>query len=162
MSLEHGSKRQKLRSGGKRFSMFTVVGVSNFVVDVGVLNLFLWLAPTREPASLVLYNGVALLAANANSYVWNALWTFRGRAERGPRQKVLFALQALFGVAVSSGLFWALVRGFLVYTDTPAYVAGNAAKIASVVVASTISFFLMRYLVFSRERRLEKALKGRL
>ena len=162
MSREDASKGQKLKSGGKRFSMFTVVGVTNFVVDIGVLNLFLWLSPTRDPLMLVLYNGVALVAANANSYVWNALWTFRGRLESGPRQKVLFVLQALVGGAVSSGLFWLIVRGMLVYTDAPAYMAGNVAKVVSVFVASVISFFLMRYLVFSHERRLEKAIKGRL
>ncbi len=142
--------------------MFTVVGISNFVVDFGVLNLFLWLAPTREPSLLALYNGVALLLANVNSYTWNALWTFRGRAERGPRQKVLFLLQALFGVAVGSCLFWLLVRGILTYTSSPAYVAGNIAKIASAAVASTISFFLIRYLVFSRKRRFERAVRTRL
>ncbi len=146
------SRRKKLKSGGKRFSKFTVVGFSNFVVDLGILNLFLWLAPTREPYLLALYNGVAVVAANANSYVWNTLWTFRGRAKRGSRQRVLFALQALLGVAVGSGLFWALVRLLLVRTDLPAYAAGNVAKIVSVMVASTISFFLMRYLVFSRKR----------
>ena len=162
MSEERTSKRDKLKSGGKRFSMFTAVGVANFVVDVGVLNLFLWLAPTREPALLALYNCVALVAANVNSYVWNAMWTFRGRVERGPRQKVLFALQALLGAAIGSAVFWVLVRTLLVYADWPAYYAGNVAKVVSVAVASTIGFFLMRYLVFSRKRHLEGAFKGRL
>jgi putative flippase GtrA len=144
--------RAKLKSGGKRFSKFTVVGFSNFAVDIIFLNLFLWLAPTREPYLLAFYNGVAILAANANSYVWNTLWTFRGRAERGLRQRVLFALQALFGAAVASGTFWALIRFLLAGTDLPAYAAGNVAKVASVVVASTISFFLLRYVVFSCKR----------
>jgi hypothetical protein len=36
----------------------------------------------------------------------------------------------------------------------PAYLAGNVAKIISVVVASIISFFVLRYVVFSRRRRL--------
>jgi len=152
LSAEGDSRRDKLKSGGKRFSKFTVVGFSNFVVDIGVLNLFLWLLPTRETYLLVLYNGVAIAAANANSYAWNALWTFRGRVESGPRQGVLFVLQALFGVAVGSGIFWAVIRFLLAQTGLPAYAAGNVAKVASVVVASTISFFLMRYLVFSRKR----------
>jgi hypothetical protein len=40
--------RAKLKSRGKRFSKFSVVGLSNAAIDVGVLNLFLWLEPTRE------------------------------------------------------------------------------------------------------------------
>ena len=65
--------RAKLKSRGKRFSKFSVVGLSNAAIDIGVLNLFLWLEPTREVTLLVLYNGVALVLANLNSYIWNTL-----------------------------------------------------------------------------------------
>ena len=80
--------RAKLESGGTRFSKFSVVGLSNATIDIGISN----------------------------------------------------------------GLFWALVHPVIVYTDVPTYLVGNVAKIISVTVASTISFFLMRYVVFSRRR----------
>jgi putative flippase GtrA len=143
----------KLKKGSIRFSKFTVVGVSNAVVDFGTLNLFLWLASTRDPSVLALYNGVALLLANVNSYVWNTRWTFRGRAKRNNfRQRALFGLQVLVNIVVSNGLFWVMIRPVLIYTEVPAYLAGNVAKIISVLVASTISFFIMRYVVFTRRR----------
>ena len=147
------SARTKLKKGGIRFSKFTIVGFSNAVVDIGTLNLFLWLAPTRDPSVLVLYNGVALLLANLNSYVWNTRWTFRSRAKRNDfRQRSLFALQVLINMVISNGLFWIMIRPVLIHTEVPAYLAGNVAKIISVVVASTMGFFLMRYVVFSRRR----------
>lgn len=146
------SKREKLKQGSIRFSKFSMVGLSNAVVDIGILNLFLWLQPTREPGLLFLYNGVALVLANANSYVWNTMWTFRGSSERGLRQTTLFIFQAVLNIVVSNGIFWALIRLLLTDTDIPAYLVGNVAKIISVVVASTMSFFLMRYLVFSRKQ----------
>jgi putative flippase GtrA len=101
---------------------------------------------------LVIYNGVALILANLNSYAWNTLWTFRGRAEHDTRQIVLFGLQVLVNIGISNGLFWALIRPVIIYTEVPTYLAGNVAKIISVTVASTISFFIMRYVVFSRKR----------
>ena len=144
----------KLKKGSVRFSKFTVVGLLNAVVDIGTLNLFLWFASTRDPSVLALYNGVALVLANVNSYFWNTRWTFRSRAQRRDmRQRVLFTLQALFNICVSNGLFFFLVWPVLAYTEVPAYLAGNVAKLVSVAVASTLSFFLMRYLVFSRTRR---------
>jgi putative flippase GtrA len=143
----------KLKKGGVRFSKFTIVGFSNAVLDIGTLNLFLWLASTRDPSVLALYNGVALLLANANSYVWNTRWTFRSRAKRNNfRQRALFALQVFVNIAISNGLFWGMVRPVLIYTDVPAYLAGNVAKIISILVASTIGFFFMRYVVFTRRR----------
>jgi putative flippase GtrA len=144
--------KAKLKSGGKRFSKFSLVGLSNALIDIGVLNLFLWLAPTREVSLLVIYNGVALFLANLNSYAWNTLWTFRGRAEHDRRQIILFGLQVLVNIGISNALFWALIRPVIVHTEVPTYLAGNVAKIISVTVASTISFFIMRYVVFSRKR----------
>ena len=153
------SARTKLKKGGIRFSKFTIVGFSNAVVDIGTLNLFLWLASTRDPSVLALYNGVALLLANLNSYVWNTRWTFRGRAKRNDlRQRSLFALQVLVNIAISNGLFWIMIRPVLIHTEVPAYLAGNVAKIISVLIASTIGFFFMRYVVFTRRR----LFKGRL
>jgi putative flippase GtrA len=148
------TKGAKLKRGGVRFSKFTVVGLSNAAVDIGTLNLFLWFASTRDPAVLALYNGVALVLANANSYFWNTRWTFRHRAKRrDARQRILFTVQALFNICVSNGLFYVLVQPVLVYTDVPAYLVGNVAKLISVAVASTLSFIVLRYLVFSRKRR---------
>ena len=144
--------KSKLKSGSIRFTKFSTVGLSNAAVDIGVLNLFLWLQPTREVYLLVIFNGIALVLANANSYVWNSLWTFKGRAEHDLRQGVLFALQALVNIGVSNSLFWALIHPLIVNTDIPTYLVGNVAKIASVLVASTISFFILRYVVFSRKR----------
>jgi putative flippase GtrA len=148
------TKGAKLKSGGVRFSKFTLVGLSNAAVDIGTLNLFLWLASTRDPSVLALYNGVALVLANINSYYWNTRWTFRHRAKRrDARQRILFTVQALFNICVSNGLFYVLVHPILLYTDVPAYLAGNVAKLISVAVASTLSFFVLRYLVFTRKRR---------
>ena len=154
MSEEHSheGKRARLKRGSVRFSKFGVVGLMNAAVDIGVLNLFLWLQPTREASVLALFNGVALVLANINSYVWNSFWTFGGRSEKNLREGVLFALQALVNIGISNGLFFVLIRPLLVDTDIPAYLVGNVAKIISVVVASVVSYFVMRYVVFSRKR----------
>jgi putative flippase GtrA len=146
------NRREKLKKGGIRFSKFSLVGLSNAAVDIGVLNMFLWLQPTREPGLLFLFNGIALVLANANSYLWNTMWTFRGQSNPGPRQTTLFIVQAIANITVSNGIFFALIRPLLTDTDIPAYLVGNVAKVISIVVASTMSFFLMRYLVFSRKR----------
>lgn len=146
------SKREKLKSGGIRFSKFSMVGATNALVDIGTLNLLLWLEPTRDAWMLAIYNAIALVLANINSYFGNTLWTFRGRADHGRRQTTLFFVQAIINISVSNGLFWLLVRELLAYDVVPGWIAGNVAKVISIIVASTISFFLMRYVVFSGRR----------
>ena len=143
-------KESRFRRFVRRFSKFSAVGLINAVVDLAALNLLLWAYPTEQPWQFVLYNFAALVLANVSSYVLNSLWTFRGQAHPGLKEGSLFALQALVGVAVSSALFWILVHYALNSTGLSPVIAGNAAKVVSTAVTSTLSYFIQRHLVFAR------------
>ena len=130
------------------YAKFSVVGLTNVVVDYGTLNLLLVLFPTRDPNHLAFYNLVALALANTNSYLWNTRWTFRSRVRRDLRQKAMFALQALLNVVVSSVVLLLAARILFVYAALPSIVVGDLAKVLSSVVATTLSFLILRYVVF--------------
>ena len=118
------------------------------LVDVGALNLFLLIGPTRSPELLVLYNLGALVLANANSYLWNTLWTFRHQARHDARQVGMFSAQGLLNAGVGSLLLWLSAHGLKAYTDLSPLVSANVAKVASMLVASTMSFVFLRFFVF--------------
>jgi putative flippase GtrA len=143
-----GSMRDSQKQTGAKYAQFSLVGFSNMLVDVGVLNLLLFLAPTGSSEMLVLYNVGALILANANSYLWNTLWTFREQARHDARQAGMFTAQGLLNVAVGSALLWAAARGLAAYTDLSPWVVGNVAKAVSTVTASTVSFLFLRLFVF--------------
>ncbi len=146
--------RASQKQAGVKYAQFSAVGISNMLVDFGALNLLLLLAPTGSPELLVLYNAVALVLANANSYVWNTLWIFREQARHDAKQVGLFTAQGLLNVAVGSALLWLAARGLGAYTDLSPWLGGNAAKVISTVTASTISFLFLRLFVFrQREAR---------
>lgn len=150
---EGGSVQRRIKNFGFRFSKFSIVGAANAVVDYAVLNALLLLYSPDSNMDVVFYNLIALVAANINSYLGNAFWTFRERAEPSVRQRMLFTLQALLNIGVSSGLFWLCIHLLSASTGLPMFVGENIAKTASVVTASVMSFFIMRHLVFSRKRR---------
>lgn len=125
------------------------MGAGNALVDIGTLNLLLFLFPAGGSLRIVAYNGVALLLANANSYLWNTLWTFREKAQGNTEQRALFAVQALVNIGLNAGLFWLTINLVFLYADFSAAVAGNLAKVLSTVVAFGVSFFILRHLVFS-------------
>lgn len=139
-----GSRKQ----AGKKYARFSAVGLANTAVDVGALNLLLLLGPTRSPELLVLYNVGALVLANANSYLWNTLWTFRDEARHDARQVGMFTAQGLLNVAVGSALLWLAAHGLRAHTDLSPWMGGNAAKAVSAVCASTASFVFLRLFVF--------------
>lgn len=155
MQIAEGKEgsRESRKQTGIKYAQFSLVGGSNALVDIGVLNLLLLLAPTRGPEVLVVCNVVALVLTNANSYLWNTLWTFRGRARHDARQVGLFTAQGILNVAVGGLLIWLLARGLAAYTDLSPLVGDNVAKLVSMVAASTMSFVFLRFFVFRKPER---------
>ena len=144
--------REPQKQTAVKYTQFSLVGASNILVDIGVLNLFLVLVPTRSPELLVVYNVGALILANANSYLWNTLWTFRHQARHDAKQVSLFTAQGLLNAGVGSLLLWLAAHGLRAYTDLSALASGNVAKAISMLAASTLSFVFLRFFVF-RPRR---------
>jgi putative flippase GtrA len=140
--------RESGKQTGVKFARFSLVGASNTAVDVGAFNLLLLLWPTQSPGLLVAYNVAALVLANANSYLWNTLWTFRDEARHDARQVGLFTAQGLLNVGVGNALLWLVAHGLGAHTDLSPLISGNVAKAVSMVVASTASFLLLRLFVF--------------
>ena len=103
---------------------------------------------TRSPELLVVYNVGALILANANSYLWNTLWTFRHQAQHDAKQVSLFTAQGLLNAGVGSLLLWLTAHGLRFYTDLSPLISGNVAKVGSMVVASTMSFLFLRFFAF--------------
>lgn len=145
-----------MRNSQKRISIkyaqFSLVGASNMLVDVGVFNLLLLLWSTRSPELLVAYNVLALVLANANSYLWNTLWTFRDQARHDARQVGKFTAQGLLNVGLGNALLWLVAHGLVAYTELSPFVSGNLAKVVSMVVASTVSFLFLWHFVFSPKK----------
>jgi membrane protein DedA with SNARE-associated domain/membrane-associated phospholipid phosphatase len=145
---------QPLPEAGVRYARFSLVGVSNALVDLGAINLLLIVHSTREPWLLVVYNLIALALTNANSYLWNTLWTFRHHARHDARQVGLFTAQGVLNAAVGSGVLWVVAHLLLAYyPGLSAQLAGNVAKVASMFVASSASFLFLHFLVFNKKVR---------
>lgn len=133
-----------------QFFRFLTVGITNSVVDFGVFNLLLWIFPTRDLRTLVVYNSIAVALAIVNSYLWNTRFTFRAasRGERAHRQRVLFVAQSLFNVGINDLVVALFIRIVAENSLMSAQLAGNVSKLVAMLVASLSSFLIMKYVVF--------------
>jgi putative flippase GtrA len=139
-----------------QLAKFCSVGLTNGVVDLGVFNLLLWLAPTRNPNQLVVYNTVAVVAAIINSYLLNSRWTFRGLRHTGraaaTRQRLLFLAQALLNIGINDLAVWSLARVLHDVVLVSAAGTNNAVKLVAMLTSSMVSFALLRFVVFRRHK----------
>jgi putative flippase GtrA len=150
---DEDTSRESGKETGVKYAQFSLIGGSNALVDLGVLNLLLLVWPTRSSEILVVFNIAALALTNANSYLWNTLWTFRHQARHDARQVGLFTAQGVLNVSVGALLLWLLAHWLVAHTDLSPLAGGNVAKVVSMAGASTLSFVLLRYFVFRKSKR---------
>jgi len=140
-------------SHGRQYTRFLLVGASNAVVDLAVLNALLWANPTRDPDTLVAYNTLAVALAILNSYLWNTRWTFRAEATHSNRERLLFLGQAMVNILVNNLVLLGATALAPTAPGLTFLIWNNVGKLAAMIVASTLSFLLLRAVVFHHQSR---------
>lgn len=135
-----------------QYAEFATVGIFNAIVDLGVLNLLLWLFPTKDPLGLTIENSLAVALAILNSYLWNSRWTFRKQADGSTRQILLFVAQSLINIAINDVALILTAAPVRHLHLGPAWVSLNLSKGAAMAFASSTSFLIMRLFVFRPTR----------
>ncbi|HET7577787.1 MAG TPA: GtrA family protein [Bacillales bacterium] len=146
------SFKDRVIKGILQYCQYSVIGASCGLIDIGSLNLFLYLWPTESDALLALFNSIAYGLAVLNSYIWNSRITFRKGARKDYRQVGLFILQALISLVISDLVFVLAIHGFREFSLFPNWMIHNASKGLSMFLSSTSSFFFMKFLVFRRKK----------
>lgn len=110
-----------------RIVKFALVGGVNTLVDVSVLNVLMMVSDIYTGLYFSLFKGISFLVALANSYIWNALWTFNTSSTTGKKIQTFvlvslggllvnvigaYAIQALLEMAGFSGQLFSTIAAF--------------------------------------------------
>lgn len=140
-------EKHKGKSGSFQFMQFSVIGIANAAIDIGVLNLLLLLFHTDDRMLLLLYNTIAYTLAVANSYFWNASITFKGSAKSSNRQRIMFVVQGLVSLGINNLIFIG-ANTFMDVIGIPNWLRYNVAKGLAMFLSFVASFFMVKYFVF--------------
>ena len=98
-TLPVGKLDRTIRGLGGEFAKFGVVGVINFIIDVGLFNVLIFTALSGSPLTA---KAVATTVAAASSYFMNRHWTWRHRARTGlSRELPLFLVLSAVGLGIT-------------------------------------------------------------
>ncbi|WP_147805043.1 GtrA family protein [Alkalicoccus halolimnae] len=139
----------RYRKGFSQLGLYSIVGVSCALLDIGVLNFLLYLFPTRSTFLLALFNTLAYTSAILNSYYWNSRFTFRVRKTR--RQFAAFIGQALISLLIANGVFLLGIWIFPLLFPFSDWLNTNIAKGFSMFASSLASFFFIKFFVFTHK-----------
>ncbi|SDF12180.1 GtrA family protein [Sporomusa acidovorans] len=125
----------------KMFAKFSVIGLSGVVVNMAVYVPLMAMGISYLTAAVL-----SFMAAVTNNFVWNLLWTFRGRgADKSFRHKyILFVACSIVNLVANLMFLKALVEQF-----------GINATVAQLIAigATGVLNFLLNYAITFNDRR---------
>lgn len=127
-------------------SRFLIVGAISTLIEIGMLNLLLYVVGM----DVVWAKIVASLVALINAYFGNREWAFRHRDRRGRvNELVLFLLTNAACTGLGTLLLWAGVEGAGALLGRPAGpVIVNIVNLASIAIVVVVRFVLYHGVVF--------------
>lgn len=122
----------------KMLVKFAAVGIAG----VGV-NMAVYISLTNAGCNYLLAAIVSFLAAVTNNFIWNMIWTFRGRAAKKslPRKYITFFVISVVNLAVNLAILHILVEFCLVRDIT--------AQLAAIAITSVFNFTLNYLITFA-------------
>lgn len=88
-----------------QFCKCAIVGASNTLVDLAVLNLLMFFTGINTGIYISLFSGISFIAADVNSFLWNKFWTFRDKKKDSRsllRQIIAFLIVSSVGLAINT------------------------------------------------------------
>jgi putative flippase GtrA len=95
-----GKNNPVIFQGGK----FVTVGISNTLIDWGILNLLIFLTGITSGVPYSSFKGVSFIIAAVNSFFWNKFWTFKKREGEGAgKEFIRFLMVSVTGFGINVG-----------------------------------------------------------
>ena len=118
---------------------FGAVGAANFAVDIGILNLLIFLSGTAVGLAYIIFKVISFSFAVTNSYIWNKIWTFKRTDSKDTgKEFAQFITISVIGLILN-----AAVAGFLVIVVGP--MGGIKVKTWASVSAAVASVCVMAW-----------------
>lgn len=134
-----------------QLAKFLLVGALNTFIDLGALNLLMWLSGIYTGIFFSVFKGISFLVAATNSYFWNKLWTFEKKESIFVgREYFKFLFIVAIGLLINVG-----VATFVVNVIGPQFgiseqLWANVGAFVAVFIALTWNFLGAKFIVFKK------------
>jgi len=138
--------------GAYEFTKFGAVGTLNFFIDLGVLNLLIFLFGISSGIFFSIFKTISFTVEAGNSFLWNKYWTFNKRNSLSVREMSRFYM-----VAAAGGVLNVTAASFIVnFLARPENISpntwANIGALAGIFAAFLWNFIGYKKFVFGAKR----------
>lgn len=132
----------------KQAIKFVLVGTLNTIVDLGVLNLLIFISGVASGLGYTAFKGVSFILAVINSYFFNKFWTFKSRGGAAKREFVQFFVVSVIGFGINVGVASLVVNIIGVKLGIAPKIWANIGAVCATLAAMTWNFLGYKFIVF--------------
>lgn len=129
---------------------FGMVGLLNTLIDLGILNLLIFLTGVATGWQFSAFKGISFAVAITNSYFWNKFWTFRDRDKVGVGEISQFVAVGIGGFFVNVGVASFVVNAISPIGGASEMVWANVGAIFAVGFSLVWNFIGYKFIVFKK------------
>lgn len=139
------------RSNNHQVIKFVLVGILNTFIDLGVLNILIWISGTASGLLYPAFKGVSFIVAVINSYFWNKFWTFKKKeTTKNQKEFTRFFVVAVFGIGINISVATWLVNVVGPQFGLSLKIWANVGAICATFVSMAWNFFGYKFFVFQK------------
>ena len=131
-----------------QFGKFAAVGTLNTLLDLGVLNLLMFLTGLYSGLPYVGFKATSFIVGTTNSYFWNKLWTFQNKMPVTLAEYLRFGIFTLVGALINVSVASVIVNVIGAPTGMDPKLWANLGALIAVFAAFLWNFLSYRNIVF--------------
>lgn len=130
---------------------FVLVGGLNFLVNIGVLNLLIFIASIASGPAFSVFKGTSFIAAVINSYLFNKFWTFgAGDKKEAGKEFISFFIVSLIGFVINNVIASLIVNWIGPQWGVAENVWANIGAIVAAFTGMSWNFIGYKFFVFKK------------
>lgn len=134
-----------------QIAKFLLVGTGNTLVDLGILNLLIWLFGISVGLWYSVFKAISFTGAVVHSYFWNKFWTFEKKeTERKTMEFSKFYLITGIGFLINVGIASLVVNVWGAQFGLSDKIWANIGGITAALIVAAWNFSGYKFIVFKK------------
>lgn len=138
--------------GIKQFIMYSIIGGSNFLIDLGILNVLWHITGIYAGFMNYIFKFISFCAYSANGYFWNRHFTFKPD-NSDPKANSYFKYATVLGTAMLVNAFILSVMTMHNIFNINPKLWANISALTGSIVTGIASFLVNKFFIFEKKTK---------
>lgn len=134
--------------GIKQFILYSIIGGSNFLIDLGILNILWHVTGIYQGFTNYIFKFISFCAYSTNGYYWNKRFTFKSDS----KSNSYFKYASVLGVAmlINASILSIMTMNNIFKVNPKLW--ANISSLTGSIITGIASFLINKFFIFEKKQ----------